>query len=144
MYAGDARASLSVTSSSSSRVVSSDGSRDAFWERVLLALPDSLLSALRAGDLDDPGVLCEYPKLSVEELVVVLGEMLEEDAASLGAATSWTTGTTMPSEVTVSSRISSGISAATVLEASCVDGSVVSGSVLFSVAWGAHDVFSGS
>ena len=95
MYAGDARASLSVTSSSSSRVVSSDGSRDAFWERVLLALPDSLLSALRAGDLDGLGVLCEYPKLSVEELMVVLGEMLEEDAASLGAATSWTTGTTM-------------------------------------------------
>ena len=102
-----------------------------------MALPDSLFSALRAGVLDDPGVLCEYPKLSVEDLVVVLGETLGEDAAPLGAASSWTTGTTMPSEVTVSLRISSGISAATVPEASSVDGSVVSGSVLFSAAWGA-------
>ena len=93
MYAGDARASFSVTLSSSSRVVSSGGSRDAFWGHALLALPDSLFSALRAGVLDDPGVLCEYPKLSVEELVVVLGETLGEDAAPLGAATSWTTGT---------------------------------------------------
>ena len=44
MYAGDARASLPVTSPSSSRVVSSGGSRDVFWERALLALPDTLLS----------------------------------------------------------------------------------------------------
>ena len=64
-------------------------------------------------------------------------QLLANSLRSTDTATSWTTGTTMPSEVTVSSRISSGISAATVPEASSVDGSVVSGSVLFSAAWGA-------
>ena len=61
--------------------------------------------------------------------MAVIGETLREDAAPSGAASSLTTGTTMPSEMTVSSRISSNISAATALEESSVDGCVVSGSV---------------
>ena len=40
-------------------------SRDVLWERALSALPAELLSALRAAELDDPGVLSEYPREDV-------------------------------------------------------------------------------
>ena len=85
MYAGISRSFSSVASSSSLRVVSSVGFRDVSWERALLALPDQLLSALRVGELDDPGVLSEYPKMTKDELYVWLGEKLGEDSAPSGA-----------------------------------------------------------
>ena len=51
----------------------------------MLALPGPLLSALRAAELDDPGVLCEYPSLSKEELYAWLGEKLGEDAYAMNS-----------------------------------------------------------
>ena len=66
MNAGVPRALLSVSSPPSFRPSSSV--RDVLWERALSGLPDQLLSALRAAELDEPGVLFEYPKMTVEEL----------------------------------------------------------------------------
>ena len=108
MYAGSTRSVSSVS-------LLSGGFRDVSWERALLALPDQLLSAL-----DDPGVLCEYPRLSKEELYAWLGEKLGEDATLLGAtssaqlsSSSWKSSTAIP----MISSLSSGSScAATVLD----------------------------
>ena len=77
MYAGSSRTSFSVPASLP--VVLSGGSRDVLWERALLALPDRLLSALRAGELDDVGVHCEYLTMTTEELYVWLDEKLGGD-----------------------------------------------------------------
>ena len=63
-------------------------SRDVLWERALSALPDALLSALRAAELDEPRVLCEYPKGTITDLEMLLGETLGRDGAPLGAASS--------------------------------------------------------
>ena len=104
MYAGSSRTVSSVS-------LSSVGFRDGPWERALLALPDQLLSALRAGELDDPGVLCEYPRMTAEELYAWLREKLGEDGALSGATspaqfstTSCGSGTAMPLSLTVPSR----------------------------------------
>ena len=66
--------SLSARSSSFSL------SRDVFWERALLALPDPLLSALRAAELDDPWVL-----FTSKDLEKLLGETLGGDGVPSGA-----------------------------------------------------------
>ena len=101
MYAGSSRSVSSVS-------LSSVGFRAGPWERALLALPDKLLSALRAGELDDPGVLCDYPRMTTEELYAWLGEKLGEDVALSGATsqaqlstTSCGSGTAMPLSLTV-------------------------------------------
>ena len=86
MNAGVTRALLSVSSPPSFRPSSS--ARDVFWERALSGLPDQLLSALRAAELDEPGVLLEYPKMTVEELKGTLGEALGDHVAPSGAASS--------------------------------------------------------
>ena len=62
-------------------------------------LPDQLLSALRAAELDEPGVLLEYPKMTVEELKGTMGEALGDHVAPSGAASS--------GQPTISSLISS-------------------------------------
>ena len=60
MNAGVPRALLSVSSPPSSRPSSSV--RDVFWERALSGLPDQLLSALRAAELDEPGYCSSIPR----------------------------------------------------------------------------------
>ena len=62
--------------------------RDVLWERALSALPDVLLSALRAAELDDPRVLSEYPRATLTDLETLLGETFGRDGAPLGAASS--------------------------------------------------------
>ena len=57
-------------------------------ERALSRLPDQLLSALRVAELDEPGVLFEYPRMTVEELKGSMGEMLGDHVAPSGAASS--------------------------------------------------------
>ena len=63
-------------------------SRDVLWERALSALPDVLLSALRAAELDDPRVLSEYPRGTLTDLETLLEETFGRDGAPLGAASS--------------------------------------------------------
>ena len=86
MNAGVPRALLSVSSPSSIRPSSS--ARDVFWERALSGLPDQLLTALRAAELDEPGVLLEYPMTTAEELKGTMGEALGDHVAPSGAASS--------------------------------------------------------
>ena len=57
---------------------------DVSWESALRALPPPLLAALRAERLDDPGILCEYPR----DGTLKTGEKVGGDAALSGAATS--------------------------------------------------------
>ena len=86
MNAGVPRALPSVSSPPSFRPSSSV--RDVLWERALSGLPDQLLSALRAAELDEPGILFEYPKMTVEELKGTMGEKLGDHVAPSGAASS--------------------------------------------------------
>ena len=79
--AGDARPISSVSTSPCPRPSWSVDLRDVSWERALLALPDQLLSALRAAELGEPGFLCEYTRVDTEELYGKLGEMLGENVA---------------------------------------------------------------
>ena len=83
MYAGVPRALPSVSSSPSLRPSSSV--RDVLWERALSGLQDQLLSALRAAELDEPVVLFEYPRMTVEELKGTMGELLGDHVAPSGA-----------------------------------------------------------
>ena len=82
MYAGDARPISSVSQSPCPRPSWSVGLLDVSWECALLALPDQLLSALRAAGLGEPGLLCKYPRVDTEELYGKLGEMLGENVSS--------------------------------------------------------------
>ena len=81
MYAGDARPFSSVSTSPCPRPSRSVGVRDVSWGRALLAVPDQLLSALRAEGSARPGSLCKYPRVDTEELYGMLGEMLGENVA---------------------------------------------------------------
>ena len=111
MHAGSTRSVSSVS-------LLSGGFRDVSWERALRALPGPLLSALRAAELDDPGVLCEYPSLIKEELYAWLGEKLGEalsgatPSAQLSSS-SWNSSTAIPMKSTIHSGSSC---AATVLD----------------------------
>ena len=75
-----------MSSGSRSASFSVSTSRDVLWECALSALPDALLSALRAAELDEPRVLCEYPKGTIKDLEMLLGETLGRDDAPSGAA----------------------------------------------------------
>ena len=57
-----------MSSGSRSTSFSVSTSRDMLWECALSALPDALLSALRAAELDDPRVLSEYPRGRLTDL----------------------------------------------------------------------------
>ena len=67
-----------------------DGMSSGSWSASfsVSALPDPLLSALRAAELDDPRVLCEYLKGTMKDLEMLLGETLGRDGAPSGAASS--------------------------------------------------------
>ena len=82
MYTGCVRPVSSVSASPGSS--SSVGLRDLSWECALRALPPWLLAALRAELLDDPGVLCEYPRADT----LNKDEKLGGDVAPSGAASS--------------------------------------------------------
>ena len=59
---------LSVTSMSAwSRPSSSSVSGDGFWKRAVSSLPVALADSLRTAELDDPTVLCSYPRMDWEE-----------------------------------------------------------------------------
>ena len=61
-------ADLFVTSVSAwSRPSSSSVSGDGFWKRALAGLPVALADGLRTAELDDPTVLCSYPRMDWEE-----------------------------------------------------------------------------
>ena len=110
MYAGVPRALPSASSSPSLRPLSSV--RDVLWERALSGLLDQLLSALRASELDEPGVLFEYPRVTEEELKGTMGEKLGDQFAPSGAASSSQPATSsLASSTTTSltSRVASGM-----------------------------------
>ena len=61
-------ADLFVTSMSAwSRPSSSSVSGDGFWKRALAGLPVALADGLRTAELDDPTVLCSYPRMDWQE-----------------------------------------------------------------------------
>ena len=63
-------ADLFVTSMSAwSRPSSFSVSGDGFWKRALSGLPVALADGLRTAELDDPTVLCSYPRMDWEEAV---------------------------------------------------------------------------
>ena len=55
-----------------SRPSSSSVSGDGFWKRALAGLPVALADGLRTAELDDPTVLCSYPRMDWEEAVTGL------------------------------------------------------------------------
>ena len=75
--------------------------RDVLWERAFETLPAPLVHALRFAELDDPGVLVEYPRLDREELTNLLGDLSGADGqvAPPGAASPSTTPITHGHEV---------------------------------------------
>ena len=98
-----------MPSSPSLRLLSSV--RDVLWERALSGLPDQLLSALRAEELDEPGVLLEYPRMT-KELKGTMGEKLGDHVASSGAACSGqptTSSLNSSTATTLTSRVASGL-----------------------------------
>ena len=60
--------SMSAWSLQSSSSVSGDG----FWKRALAGLPVAFADGLRMAELDDPTVLCSYPRMDREEAVTGL------------------------------------------------------------------------
>ena len=50
-----------------SRPSSSSVSGDGFWKRAVSSLPVALADSLRTAELDDPTVLCSYPRMDWEE-----------------------------------------------------------------------------